>query len=49
MELQKKVRGLLELLDEGIARYHSPAGAKGSVAKEGDESGKLCWDGALST
>lgn len=48
-ELQKKVRGLRELLDEGIARYHSPTGAKGSVAKEGDESGKLCWDGALST
>jgi NifU-like protein involved in Fe-S cluster formation len=49
-ELRKKVRGLLELLNEGIARYHSPTGAKGSIAKEGDEqSEKLCWDGALST
>jgi NifU-like protein involved in Fe-S cluster formation len=49
-ELQKKVRGLLELLNEGIARYHSPTDAKVPVAQEGGEqSGKLCWDGALST
>jgi NifU-like protein involved in Fe-S cluster formation len=49
-ELQKKVGGLLELLNEGIARYHNtPTGAKGPVTKDGDgQGGKLNWDGALS-
>ena len=49
-ELRKKVRGLLELLNEGIARYHSPARAEGPVARDGDGKGKkLSWDGVLST
>jgi NifU-like protein involved in Fe-S cluster formation len=49
-ELRKKVRGLLELLSEGIARYHSLTRAKGLVAKNGDgQGGKLSWDGTLST
>ena len=39
-ELRKKVRGLLELLNEGIARYHSPARAEGPVARDGDGKGK---------
>ena len=44
------VRGLLELLNEGITRYHSPTGAKGLVAKASNgQAGKLCWDGVLST
>ena len=48
-ELRKKVRGLLELLNEGIARYHILTGAKGLVAKGGaGQGGKLNWDGALS-
>ena len=48
-ELRMKVRGLLELLNEGIARYHTLTGAKGFVAKDGDGQGeKLNWDGALS-
>jgi|WetSurMetagenome_2_1015567.scaffolds.fasta_scaffold569786_1 NifU-like protein involved in Fe-S cluster formation len=48
-ELRKKARGLLELLNEGIARYHTLTGAKGLVAKDGDgQGGKLNWDGALS-
>lgn len=49
-DLRQKVRGLLELLNEGIACYrNAPTGAKGPVAKEGDgQDGKLNWDGALS-
>ena len=48
-ELRMKVRGLLELLNEGIARYHTLTGAKGFVAKDGEGQGeKLNWDGALS-
>jgi NifU-like protein involved in Fe-S cluster formation len=48
-ELRMKVRGLLELLNEGIARYHTLTDAKGRVAKDGDRRGeKLNWDGALS-
>ncbi len=47
--LRKKVRGLLELLNEGIASYHTQTGAKELVVKDGDEQGgKLSWDGALS-
>jgi NifU-like protein involved in Fe-S cluster formation len=49
-ELRKKVLGLLEMLQEGIARYHLMTGAKELVVKDGDEQdGKLSWDGALST
>ena len=39
----------MELLNEGIARYHTLTGAKGFVAKDGEGQGeKLNWDGALS-
>jgi NifU-like protein involved in Fe-S cluster formation len=49
-KLRGKVLGLLELLSEGIARYHTLSGAKELVVKDGDEQGgKLSWDGALST
>ena len=49
-ELRKKVRGLLELLNEGIARYHAPTGAEGVVAKAGNgQEKKLSWDRTLST
>jgi len=49
-DLHQKVRGLLELLNEGIARYRGTAtGEKGPVAEDGGErGGKLNWDGALS-
>lgn len=49
-DLRQKVRGLLELLNEGIARYRSTAtGVKRPVAEDGDgQGGKLNWDGALS-
>jgi NifU-like protein involved in Fe-S cluster formation len=44
--LGKKVRGLLELLNEGIGRHR---GLTGEPAKDGDEPRrKLSWDG-LST
>ena len=47
--LSKKVRGLLELLNEGIARYRGLAGAREPAAKPGDQpESKLTWDG-LST
>ena len=49
-ELRMKVRGLLELLNEGIARYHTLTGAEEFVVKKGEgQGGKLSWDGALST
>jgi NifU-like protein involved in Fe-S cluster formation len=49
-ELRKKVRGLLELLNEGIARYHTLTEANEPVAKGDDkQNGKFSWDGALST
>jgi len=45
-----KVRGLLELLNEGLASYQTPAGTQKPVIKDGDgRSEKLTWDGALST
>jgi NifU-like protein involved in Fe-S cluster formation len=49
-DLRQKVRGLLELLNEGIVRYHNTGtGVKRPVAKDGDgQGGKLNWDGALS-
>jgi NifU-like protein involved in Fe-S cluster formation len=41
--LRKKVQGLLELLNEGVARY------QGTAPKDSDEQGeKLSWDGTLS-
>ena len=48
--LRKKVRGLLELLNDGIASHYTLIGAKGFVAKDVDgQDGKLSWDGTLST
>lgn len=47
--LGRKVRGLLQLLNEGIAGDRSLTGAKGQPAKASDEQGgKLTWDGKLS-
>jgi NifU-like protein involved in Fe-S cluster formation len=47
--LGKKVRGLLELLNEGIGRHRGLTGAGEPGAKPGDPQGsKLTWDG-LST
>jgi NifU-like protein involved in Fe-S cluster formation len=49
-EFGKKARGLLALLNEGIAQDHTQAGANRPVAKNGGEQGdKLSWDGTLST
>ena len=49
-ELCKKVRGLLELLNDGITNYLALTGAKGLVAKDDDgQVGKLSWDETLST
>jgi NifU-like protein involved in Fe-S cluster formation len=48
--LRQKARGLLALLNEGIASYHAQTGAKELVVKDGaEQGGKLSWDGALST
>jgi NifU-like protein involved in Fe-S cluster formation len=49
-DLRQKVRGLLELLNEGITRYRdAETGVKRPVAQDGDgQGGKLNWDGALS-
>jgi NifU-like protein involved in Fe-S cluster formation len=47
--LSKKVRGLLELLNEGIRRDRGLSGAREPAAKDGDKPrSKLSWDG-LST
>ena len=47
--LRKKVRGLLELLNDGIAGHYTLTGAKRPVAKDVDgQDGKLNWDGTLS-
>ena len=49
-QLGRKVRGVLQLLSEGIAGDRSPTGAKEPSAKAGDEQGgELSWDGRLST
>jgi NifU-like protein involved in Fe-S cluster formation len=49
-QLGRKVRGLLQLLNEGIAGDRSLPGAKEQPAKANDEQGgKLSWDGKLST
>jgi NifU-like protein involved in Fe-S cluster formation len=49
-QLRKKVRGLLQLLNKGIARDHTLIGGEQPVAKDGDEQGgKLSWDSTLST
>jgi NifU-like protein involved in Fe-S cluster formation len=49
-QLRKKVRGLLRLLNKGIARDHVVIGAEPPVAKDADgEGGKLSWDATLST
>ena len=48
--LGRKVRGLLQLLNEGIAGDRCPTGAEEPSEKAGDEQGgKLSWDGKLST
>jgi NifU-like protein involved in Fe-S cluster formation len=47
--LRRKVRGLLELLNEGIADHDTLPGEKRPVAKDVDgQDSKLNWDGALS-
>ena len=49
-KLSQKVRGLLELLNEGIAHHQAQTGAKELIVKDGEEQrDKLNWDGALST
>lgn len=49
-KLRQKALGLLELLNEGIARYRTQTGAQATVAKDSDKQGsKLSWDGTLST
>ena len=49
-ELRKKVRGLLDLLNEGLAGYRTLNGAKGFVATDcAGQGGRLSWDRALST
>jgi hypothetical protein len=48
--LGRKVRGLLQLLNEGIAGDRCPTGAEEPSENAGDEQGgKLSWDGKLST
>jgi NifU-like protein involved in Fe-S cluster formation len=48
-QLGRKVRGLLQLLNEGIAGDRSPTGAEEVSPKAGDEQGgTLSWDGKLS-
>lgn len=47
--LCKKVRGLLELLNEGIGRHRGLTGAREPASKPGDRQGsKLTWDGLSS-
>lgn len=49
-ELRKKVRGLMELLNEGIVRYQIQTGAKGSIDEvRAGQGEKMSWDGVLST
>jgi NifU-like protein involved in Fe-S cluster formation len=49
-QLGRKVRGLLQVLNEGIAGGRGPAGAEKASAKAGDgQGGTLSWDGKLST
>ncbi len=49
-QLGRKVRGVLQLLNEGIAGDRCPTSAKEPSAKAGDaQGGKLSWDGRLST
>jgi hypothetical protein len=49
-DLCQKVRGLLELLNEGIAHHRNTAtDVRKPIAQDGDgQGGKLNWDGALS-
>jgi hypothetical protein len=48
--LRRKVQGLLELLNEGIAGYQTQTGGKGPVMQDGEpQECKLSWDGRLST
>jgi NifU-like protein involved in Fe-S cluster formation len=49
-ELRKKVRGLLDLLKEGLAPKNTLTAEKKTGMKDGDESvSKLSWDETLST
>jgi NifU-like protein involved in Fe-S cluster formation len=49
-ELQKKVRGLLELLKEGIAPFLSPSDTKGPVVEYEDKAIRNSnWDEILTT
>jgi NifU-like protein involved in Fe-S cluster formation len=48
-ELRKKVRGLLELLNEGIARYRAHGGQGGNRSSGETRGGSSCWDGVVST
>jgi NifU-like protein involved in Fe-S cluster formation len=49
-QLGRKVRGVLQLLNEGIAGYRRPDGAEKPLAKAGDgQGGQLSWDGKLSS
>ncbi len=48
--LSRKVRGLLELLEEGIEGYLNPASVKRNRQPGGEEKrSKTSWDGTLST
>ena len=48
--LSRKVRGLLELMNEGIECYLNPLGDKSSRNLSGEENqNKTSWDGTLST
>ena len=49
-ELRRKVVGLLEMLKEGIARYHKSTGMIApSVAISNEQDRKMSWDRTLST
>jgi NifU-like protein involved in Fe-S cluster formation len=49
-EYSKKVRGLLEMLNEGIAIYVEKMGGKSlSIERRREPSEKPSWDGTLST
>lgn len=48
--LGKKVRGILELLKEGLESILASGGAQSpAVKRTDDQAGKISWDGTLST